>query len=198
MIDISTFLPEHNESLRRAQAAARSGFVTPTDLVLPIALKVAIRHGFLLQPVLARSAFAPRSAYIGVPSCEREQIESWYLQHGDDANWMLDARSSGVIALEIDHSFTRGSLTALTRDDDSWRRSLHFDASGKTQYLFQSQANLPSLRNYPGLRLLAGDSILIPPSRSTTDTEFVYVNPDAPLLSADWLREAVRRGTIAY
>ena len=190
-IDASTFLAGLAESRRAAQLTERKGFVPASGLVLPVALEVAIRQRLMLTPVLARSHLATTSASIGVPSCEREQIEFWYAQHGDDANWLLETGESGIIALEIDPALARYSLAHLAGDNSSWQRTLHFAAQGRTQFLFEYVTGLPPLKHFPGLRLHSGNSILVPPSRTPDGIELVYENPRAPLLPADWLREAV-------
>lgn len=74
----------------------------PQALVLPEAFEVALKHRFPLSPVLARSRLAAGSAGVGVPSCERAQIEYWFARYGDDSNWLLETgEESGVVSLEI-------------------------------------------------------------------------------------------------
>lgn len=189
-IDTSTFLAELAESRRAAQLAERKGFVPASGLVLPVALEAAIRRRLLLTPALARSRLATTSAIIGVPSCEREQVEYWFAHYGDDANWLLETGESGVISLEVDQSLSRSSLAHLASANHSWQHTLHFAVQGNSHFLFEYVAGLPSLRHFPGLRLHSGNSILVPPSRTPAGMELVYEDPCAPLLPADWLREA--------
>jgi len=191
MKDLSSFLAEVAESRRAAQAAERSGFVLHPGLVLPEALEVTLRHRFLLSPVLARSRLAARSASAGVASCHREQIEFWFARYGEDANWLLETgEESGVVSLEIDLRLARQSLAYLAGDDPSWQHSLRFTTGSRWHVLFEYASGLPQFRGYPGLFLHAGNSILVPPSRTPSGIELVYADPHAPLLSADWLRRA--------
>lgn len=195
MKDVSTLLVEVAESRRAAQAAKRSGFIPPSGLVLPEALEVTLRHRFLLSPILARSRLAASSAGVGVSSCERAQIEYWFARYGDDANWLLKTgEESGVVSLEIDLGLAMHSLAYLAGDDPSWQRSLRFAAGNRWHILFEYVSRLPQFRGYPGLFLNSGNSILVPPSRTPSGVELVYKDPHAPLLSADWLREAASSG----
>jgi hypothetical protein len=190
MKDVSTFLAEITHSRRTAQAAERSGFVSPPGLVLPEALEVALRYRFLLSPVLAHSRLASHSARVGVPSNDRAQLEYWYSQHGSDANWLMETGApSRVVVLEVDPNFGRHALAHLVGDSLSWERTLHFAAHGKWHFLFEYARGLPSFRGYPGVRLHAGSSILVPPSRTPYGIELTYADPHAALLSADWLRD---------
>ena len=100
-IDVATFLANLAESNRAAQLAERSGFVPASGLVLPVALEVALRHRFLLTPALARSRLATTSPPACLPSCEREQLEYWFAQYGEEAQWHLHLAESNVVA-EID------------------------------------------------------------------------------------------------
>lgn len=189
-IDVSTFLAGLTESRRAHQVAQRQGFVPASGLALPVALEVAIRHRLLLTPVLARSRLATTSASIGVPSCERAQIEYWFARYGEDANWHLHLGQSGVVSLEIDPAQAKYSLAALTEDDDSWSRSLNFVAQGRWHFFFESTPGLPQLLGYPGLQLYAGNSILVPPSIVSGRTLF-YKDANAPILPLPPLSKSV-------
>lgn len=129
-IDVSTFFADLVEARLAVQVADRKGFVPASGLVLPVALEAALRRRLMLTPLLARSRLARTSASIGVPSCEREQIEYWYSRLGDDANWLLHLGPSNIVVLKIDPAVARYSLAALFADDDSWQRSLNFAAQG--------------------------------------------------------------------
>lgn len=190
MQDVDTFLAELAESRRAVQVAERKGFLPASGLVLPVALDVAIRKRLLLTPVLARSRLARASASIGVPSSEREQIEYWFARYGEIANWHLHLRESGIVALEVDPSQARYSIAALIEGDDSWQRSLNFAAQGRWHFLFKSVPALPRLRDYPGLQLHAGNSVLAPPS-VISGRELTYEDANAPILSLPPLSEPV-------
>lgn len=191
MKDASIFLADVLESRRAAQAAERAGFVPTSGLVLREALEVVLKHHFLLSPVLARSQLATNPARVSVPSNDRAQIEYWYSLYGSDANWWMETgASSGVVALEVDPNLARYVLD----DNSSWQRTLRFVVGSRWHFLFEYASGLPRLRGYPGLCLHAGDSILVPPSRTLSGVELVYEDLHASLLSADWLREAVNIG----
>ena len=189
-IDVSTFLAGLTESRRAHQVAERKGFIPASGLVLPVALEVALRHRLLLTPVLARSRLATTSASIGVPSCERAQIEYWFARYGESANWHLHLGQSGVVALAIDPAQARYSLPALIADDEAWKRSLNFVAQGRWHFLCESVPQLPRLRGYPGLQLHAGNSILVPPSIVSGRTLF-YDDAKAPILRLPPLSKTV-------
>jgi hypothetical protein len=189
-IGVSTFLACLTESRRAHQVAERKGFIPASGLVLPVALEVALRHRLLLTPVLARSRLATTSASIGVPSCERAQIEYWFSRFGEDANWQLHLGQSGIVALAIDPAQAKCSLAALTEDDEAWKRSLNFVAQGRWHFLCESVPQLPRLRGYPGLQLHAGNSILVPPSIVSGRTLF-YDDAKAPILRLPPLSKTV-------
>jgi len=194
MKDVATFLAEVSESRRRDQTAARAGFVASPDLCLPRALDVALDHRWLISPVRGCSEYALRSARVGVPCRDREQIEYWFAYY-PDANWMLQTgEESGVLALEVDPKLSRYSLAYLAGEDRSWQRSLQFAVHGRWQILFAYAAGLRSLvGRYTGLRLHAGDQIFVPPLRTLNGIKIEYANPHAPLLPVpDWLYQAMR------
>lgn len=66
-LDVPTFLAKIAAERQRQQDAACASSVPPPDLELPESLEVALRHRFLIRPVLARSMLALNSAGIGVP-----------------------------------------------------------------------------------------------------------------------------------
>lgn len=188
--DVATFLANLAESRRAAQFAERSGFVPASGLVMPVALEVALRHRFLLTPALPRSRLATTSPPACLPSCEREQLEYWFAQYGEAAQWHLHLAESNVVTVEIDPTVARYSLEALNRDDDSWQRSLHFIAQGRYHFLFESAPRLPQLHGYPGLHVRAGkNSIVVPPSPTPAGIKLAYENEWVPLLPFPWRRE---------
>jgi|CZKL01.1.fsa_nt_gi hypothetical protein len=190
MKTVEIFLADVAESRRRAQNAERASFAGPPDLAIPPALAVALRHRFLVSPVLARSANALRSAYVGIPSAEREQIEYWIAAYGNEINWALQTGEHSVVALDVeDLRAATHSLAALAGDDSSWQYSLQFAMRNRWFLLFAHAPNLRSLVEFAGLRLHKRDSILLPPSR-IAGLEITYSDPGAPLLPAPaWMRD---------
>lgn len=193
-LDVSTFLARIAADRQREQDAARTGIVLPLDLKLPESLEIALRHRFLIRSVLARSAHALNSAGIGVPSCDRRQLEFWYAQFGNDANWLLQlGDASGVVAVKIELQFARYSLESLAGDDNSWLRTLRFSAGNRWFVLFKYLTGLLPLASFPGLSLHKRSSILIPPSRTPSEVEFVFADPQAQLLPFPGPRETSLR-----
>ncbi len=189
-IDALDFLAKLQKQRRRELASALAHFLPPPGLQLPEALEAAIRNQLMIQPILARSELASRSSIVGIPSADRLAIEFWYSQYGPDANWLMETgASSGVVALEVDPNLARYALTHLISDPLTCQRTLHFEANGKWQVLFEYVADLPPIQSSPGVRLHSGSSILVPPSRTPSGVELVYQNPRARLLPADWLRK---------
>jgi integrase len=153
----------------------------------PRTSRSARSHTQASLPAFAR----PRPVPTGRALCHREQIEFWFARYGEDANWLLETgEESGVVSLQIDLRLARQSLAYLAGDDPAWQRGLRFTAGRRWHVLFEYASGLPQFRGYPGLFLHAGDSILVPPSRTPSGIELVYADPHAPLLSADWLRRA--------
>lgn len=190
MIDVRSFLAEVAENRHRAQSVARSRYVPPAGpRRLPIALDLMIANGGLVQPVLARSPFAQRSARVGVPSGEREQIEYWYACYGNEANWLLDTETSRIIAIEFSPYAPLYGLFSRSGEYQALERTLRFDTPNRSFALF----SVP-----PDRRMASAwfhnvhwrTPVLIPPSRvlwgadGEYEIEFSYVDPDAPLLSA--------------
>jgi hypothetical protein len=187
MKDVTTFLAEVAESRLREQAAARAGFEAPPDLSLPHALEVALANRLFICPILAHSAVAADSARVGVPCCEREQIEYWFTRYGSAANWLLNPAASGVVAVDIELPLAGHSLLLLARNDRSWQQSLQFRGQGKRYVLFKHTGGQASIDGrYRGLRIHVSDSILIPPSR-TLLSEMSYANESSLLPAPDWL-----------
>lgn len=192
MKDVSAFLEEVAESRRSAQIAARASFVIPPDFILHPALEVALKHGFQLRPVLARSPYIACSSATEAPSCDRDQIEYWWALHRERANWFLEMGEE-VVSLEIDPQLCQHSLGILAGNDFSWLNTLQFPVFGKLHLLYRAVEDLPSLESYPGLRLYTFGSILVPPSRTRKGVELAYDAPHVSLLSADWIRDAAFR-----
>jgi hypothetical protein len=181
MKTVDAFLMEVAHSRLKTQFEERKAFRAPPGFELPSALEVALRHRWLVTPVVAGSELAVNSASVGVPSSDREQIEYWLVRY-PEANWSLATGPSGVAALEIENRFVSSCLADLTEDENDWTRTLRFTCGSKCFMLFASDAGLPSLAGHPGLRLHTRTRIFIPPSHLSNGDHLEYANPYAPLL----------------
>lgn len=189
MIDTDFFLAELAEARRRAQSAVRAGSGISSDRCdLPIDLDLILEKGGVIQPQLARSPFAPRSARIGVPSAERAQVEYWWRCFGEEANWLLDTHASNMVALECSVYMTPLKLFCRRGEYQTFERTLRFRTSTRVFALFSVPPGHSMSRGwFSGVHWRT--PVLIPPSRvpSGPDGEEVgisYLDPSAPLLPA--------------
>jgi len=205
--DIATLLAEVAESRRHAQTAARAGFVTPQNLRLPIELDLAIDLRLPIVPMLARSFYAQSSARVGVPTCERQQIEYWYARYGGEANFMLatgleNGDGASVLAVESWIGLYPYWLFRLHTEFKAYDKTLRLRAGNRTFALFSVPSGMEPARScHKGLHWR--DFIPLPPSRVTYyyswegsgEIELSYCDPLAPLLPApkSILRSSGRR-----
>ena len=196
MDNIDRYLSELAESRLRAQAAACAEFATPAEFQLPPALELALGYQWPIFLAQGCSSYALSRPRLSWPTHERKVIESLYARNLD-LNWALQTgaypESGGVISLEVDPRYTWMALTQLSFGDDSWKRTLRFAHRGKWHVLFEYAAGMRTVsERYFGLRLHAGDPILIPPSISDMGVRLEYADPRAPVLPAPgWLVNAM-------
>lgn len=189
MRNVETFLAELADSRRREQAAARAGFTLPPDFCLPAELETAIKHQLPIAPMLALSPYAPRSARVDFPSCERGQIEYWYFRYGAECNcnWVLEAcEESGIVAIR----------TAIGFNKLPFKGPEEYLALKRTLRVQTKTASYALFRVPPGRKLATArfdglcwrQWIPVPPSRLEDEDgekiKFTYVDPGAPLLPA--------------
>jgi hypothetical protein len=190
MIDIDTFLASVSETRRRAQSATLAHTTLPINRCsIPPALDLILKRGGLIQPQLARSSYAQRTARVGVPCGDRRVVEQWHSSFGDDANYLLDLEASNMIAIEFSPYASPYWLFRRQGDYKTFERTLRFNAYKRIFALFTvPQGHRMGRGWYQGLHWRT--SILIPPSRALWGSndefefEFNYANPDAPLLPA--------------
>jgi|CZKL01.1.fsa_nt_gi hypothetical protein len=191
MRNIDTFLGEIAASRQRAQIAERAALVATPDLSISPALEVALRHRFLISPVLAQSPSPHHSAYVGEPSCDRKQIEYWVATLGNVNRSLQIGEKSRVVALEIEDLCSAvPTLTDLADEDSSWQDSLQFTIGPRRFVLFEYAPFLRPLIGFAGIKLhiREGNRIPIPPS-NTALYEIAYIDISAPLLPVPaWLR----------
>lgn len=200
MQQIDTFLAALAVRRRAEQARNRPTLPLPPDFCLSRDLEIAIKYGWFIQPVLARSIYVSASARVGVPDNTRAQIEYWAAAY-PDCNWELTlGRESGVMAVQADMSVAGESLRLLSSDDcGDFVRALRFEAGAHRWIaLFRYLENIPAFRGLPGVKVLSdGETVLAPPSRLGPDRlgrefQFFYTNPFAPLGDPpQWLLEPI-------
>lgn len=197
MNNVDRFLSELANSRMRAQAAACAGFTMPADLERPADLELALSYRWPIFLARGCSSFALSQPRLSWPTHDRKVIESLYARNLD-LNWALEtgynSESSGAMSLEVDPRYIQMALTHLARGDDSWRRTLRFAHRGRWQVLFEYAAGMRTVgERYIGLRLHAGDPILIPPSMAAIGVRLEYEDPRASVLPAPaWLLDAMR------
>lgn len=180
-IYIDTFLAELAAKRRAEQARARTALQLSPNFRLPRELELAIKYGWFLQPVFARSTYAGRSARTGVPDNSREQIEYWAATYSD-CNWELTVgRDSDVMAIEVDMQVAQESLSALGGDDlSAFERTLRYEAGARRSVALFHYAGKICRCALPGIRVLSdGETLLVPPSRLSRDVELSYADPFA-------------------
>jgi hypothetical protein len=182
LISTETFLEQLADRRRQAQAEALQLLPAPQDVELPLELVIAAKFGGLVSPVLARSVYAPLSAYIGSLSSDPVQLLQYFAAF-PDCNWSLTTGvQAGITVAEFDCDFALESLAYLSGDEDDWRRTLRFETAQASFALFalSAQRIRPRFNRFAGLRVHCGDSILIPPS-VVGGRRLEYVDPFARL-----------------
>jgi hypothetical protein len=188
-MDVQTFLSALAAKRRAEQARQRSAFTPPTGFRLPRDLELVIRHGWLVQPVLAQSIYASATARVGVPDNTRAQIEYWAALYAG-CNWELTTgQDSGVIGVEMDMRFAWESLRLAP--EDAWEdieSTLWFEAGCRRIALFSYAENLPRMgRQFAEcVMLYNGNTILIPPS-CLAGNQLVYGNSSSLAPVPAWL-----------
>jgi hypothetical protein len=185
--DASSFITELYDSRLKAQAAARAEFLKSPDLSLPADLEVAISHPLPIAPMPALSLYAPRSARMGVPCSDREQIEYWYTTYGTETNWVLELNEqTRVLAIRMGI----GVFPFL------FLKSGEYQTLERTLRVESRKLSYALLAVPPGTRPSCGANrglfwrtlIPLPPSRLVFDdereVELVYHDACAPLLCA--------------
>lgn len=157
---------------------------------------------------LTYSKYAATKAAIETATSDLAQIGYWiHLHHGDPLNWHAATGASvadGAAALEVHGDHGRMALCQACQDDWDWIDTLRSLASDSTRYLFfRWPAGLMMRRSVmqigSGLILHGeGSSVPIPPSRSASGIDHVYLSPQAALASTpEWLIRVALQGSAA-
>lgn len=145
-------------------------------------LRVAIRHRFFIQPVLAEQI--SRHSLTGVPDCDPAVIASWIAEHRG-CNFALSLEESGVFALRIEPYQCLDAIAwLLHRDGRQWQHTLQFKSGDHHYALFFRPApeTLSLTTSLPGLAIISRGSLLIPPSVGRCGIAIRYATRDASIL----------------
>lgn len=164
---------------------------------LPIALARAIREGWRIAPVAAHSRHASlKRSCLSDPTSDPDEIAHWAAMV-PDGNWCVETgRRSGLLVLEVIHEIGQDLLSELCQDSwEGWFDTLKFQDDLSTYFLFAYEGQrvrfLPS--QFDGLKIHAGNLLLIPPCWFVTGPVLRYSNLDAKLLNCPtWLLERRR------
>ena len=193
-MDAETFLTELAAKRHAEQTRQRMAFTIPSGFRVPWALGLAMRHGLLVQPVLARSRYASASARVGLPDNTREQIEYWAALYRDSTAciWELTTGPDSVIGVEIDMRYSDETLRLFPDDVyDEVASTLMWDVGSRRVALFKYAPDL--LRIHPRfadfVKLYTnGRTLWVPPS--CLDGEQLTYGKSSTMQSAPaWLRK---------
>jgi hypothetical protein len=174
--------------------------LSSTDLdgiELDSTLTSAIRRGWHIAPVLARSKYFLPSALAGYPTRDLVQLCHWVRQYSEcGCNWVVETgERSGLLVLEFTYDIGREMVRYLCEDDWSWRTTLQFTDHNSRFVCFRySGQQIRVLGNdFPGVHIHLGNCLLMPPSRTTKDFQISFLNPLVKSLDIpEWLLEAPR------
>jgi hypothetical protein len=156
------------------------------------ALISALKRGWQIAPVLAKSKYFPRTALAGVPTNDPLTIRQWAAELSDQAcNWAVETGvRSNLLILGFNYELGHDAFSDLCGDDRSWCTSLQFTDSNERFICFQySGQRIRAIGSeFPGVRVLRGGCTLIPPSVMSDGTETSYLNTNAMIRDVpDWL-----------
>lgn len=186
------FLQHLKTSQAPAASKPRLSSVGAPEIELDSTLTSALKRGWHLAPVLARSKDFPRSALAGQPTNNSEQVSQWWEQYfKSGCNWAVELGArSDLLILEVDYEVGRRMLPHLCSDNWSWRPTLQFtDPKARFICFHYSGQPLRAIgRDFSGVRIHRHSCILIPPSTYNTGAQVSYLNPGSKVLDLpDWL-----------
>lgn len=153
---------------------------------LPKALARAVQEGLQIAPVSAHSKFASLTrSCLASPTSNPRLIASRTAQF-PEANWCVrTGRGSNLVILEVSHDTGQDSLCDLGEDSwDTWSDTLRFHDDLATSFLF----HYPTRRirhlswQFQGLRIHAGNLVLLPPSWFASGPPLRYFSLDLEIL----------------
>ena len=187
---------EFLKNLKTAQAPAatqpRSASSDAPEIEIPSSLASALKRGWHIAPVLARSKNFPIKALAGHPTNDFVQVGQWWEQYfKTGCNWAVELGArSDLLIMEFDYEVGRRMLPHLCGNDWSWRSTLQFtDADARFVCFRHSGQRLRAIgRDFPGVRVHSRSCLLIPPSTYSTGAQVSYLNPGSKVLYLqDWL-----------
>jgi hypothetical protein len=174
------FLQKITARRRFEQAQAASATGLPAGFKLPADLLAAIRNHWVISPVLARSPFAARAAYVGEPDSSPAVIAHWAATYPAANFALFPGPESGAFGLQIDLPVAHSLLQSLCDDEGwDWQNTLLFQA-GNFWYaiLAWPEAGLCATATHlPGIVVHSRGPILIPPSQTADDLRIEYADP---------------------
>jgi hypothetical protein len=132
--------------------------------------------GLAIQPVLSSSKYFVNSALVGRPTLDPAMVERWWRDYRG-CNWCTCTGASGrllIVELEGDHGWN--TARRISRGSKRWLDTTQYRA-GKLvffAYRYWGQQLHRMTRDLPGIRLHAGDPVLVPPS-TLAGMEFEFV-----------------------
>jgi bifunctional DNA primase/polymerase-like protein len=192
---------EFLEHLKKAQAPAasqpRSSSIDSPEIEFDSTLTSALKRGWHIAPVLARSRYFPSKALAGHPTNDFVQISQCWEQYFESGcNWAVEMGArSDLLIMEFDCEVGRRMLPHLCGNNWSWRTTLQFtDQNARFVCFHYSGQPLRAIgRDFPGVRIHQRSCILIPPSTYSTGAQVSYLNPGSKVSDVpDWLLD-VRR-----
>jgi hypothetical protein len=122
--------------------------------------------GLAIQPVLSTSKCFVRSALVGRPTLDPATIERWQREYRD-CNWCTPTGlASRILIVELEGDRGWSTAQGLSRGSKRWMDTTQYRA-GRTYFLvyrYWGQPLYQMVQDLPGIRLHAGDSVLVPPS----------------------------------
>jgi hypothetical protein len=186
------FLKNFKTPQMPASSQPRSSSIVASEIELDSTLTSALKRGWHIAPVLARSKNFPSKALAGHPTNDSVQVSQWWEQYFQSGcNWVaqMGARSD-LLIMEFDYEVGRRMLPLLCGNNWSWRASLQFtDPNARFVCFHYSGQRLRAIgSDFPGVRIHHRSCILIPPSIYNTGAQVSYLNPGSKVLDLpDWL-----------
>jgi hypothetical protein len=154
-------------------------------------LRLAVERGWLIEPALSHSRFASaKGSAVGPPSCDLEQVALWSREHPRCSWYVETGRTSRLLVLSVDRELGGPSLRDLCEDDWDWCQTLQFqdDFTRFFAFIYRGQRLRFLGKRLDGIRALARELALIPPSWFVGGSALLYVNPHARMLEVPyWL-----------
>jgi hypothetical protein len=160
-----------------------------------VTLERAVREGWKIAPVAAHSRHASlKGSCLCEPTSDPDEIVYWAALISG-VNWCVETgRRSGLLVFEVNHATGQDLLGELCQDLwEGWLSTLKFQDCLTTHFLFRYDGQRVRFLSsqFEGVRIHAGNLLLIPPSWFVTGAALRYSSFDAELLNCPaWLLES--------